>query len=272
MSISLDLYLYIRDKNIELPLSLQGFIYSMAFYVGSNAIAWVSQEEISNHLGIALRTVRHNVKLASETKLLIIERNPINKSKNVYRFADFLINYHQSRSVDNFPGNKMHRQKIAGVSIEHRQKIAGNIGNRLPMSNQQDSQKTRASSNVADEELRPKGTYKGSLKAKVKGTPPVDNSKSKAKSENQKLPIWTNKTFLFSDTDYQASKMQNFHLQLCFNKFIAYITEKQGHDKFTIPEWEAWRAKEKNMDKGRCSYADGFEKRNDGPKGIGDFL
>lgn len=251
MSIALDLNLYIRDHNIELPLALQGFLYSMAFYVGSNAIAWVSQDEISKHLGIALRTVRHNIKLASETELLIIERNPMNKSKNVYRFANFLINYHQNRSVDNLPGNTTNRQKIAGVSGKHRQKIAGDIGNKVPMFDEPKTPQIHSPCGLSPDEKTPKGTYKGTIKAKEQGASPsfkTEKPKAKAKSEEQKT--FTKQSYMFTPQDYEISIARNFQLQPCFNKFIDHIQKKQGNDQFQEADWIKWRELENAKKKG----------------------
>lgn len=85
---------------------------------------------------------------------------------------------------------------------------------------------------------------------------------------------YTKKSYIFTDEDYAAAKKQNFHLQPCFNKFIALISKKQGHDEFVVKDWIAWRSKEMNMQKAKRVSPEEYEgkQRGNGLKSVSEFF
>lgn len=165
------------------------------------------------------------------------------KRKLLYRPADFMINYHQN------PNRKV-TKKYVDKSKDTGQNypvLLGDTGQNYPVLLEEKNAQSHVPSSVAHDAKPPKGKGKVTSKAKVKPNSPNNNFLNREKHGQ----ILTKRSFTFSHDDYDASKRQNFHLQPCFNKFIDHIKSKQGHDQFILPEWEAWRAKERGMNKNK---------------------
>lgn len=128
MSISLDLALFLRDNNHQLKLSTSdiGVAFVFAFRIGSNPFTWVSQEQLASELGITERGVR---KAANRlNKLIIVEKSSTDKRKNIYRFQEFLINYHQLSTEE-----KKYRNKSSGIFENRGTKVPVNRGTKVPV-------------------------------------------------------------------------------------------------------------------------------------------
>lgn len=101
MSISLDIALYLREKGkdyINLDLSTKAVLFILAFRVGSNPYTWISQKELAKELNINERNTRKHTSKLKELGLIIIDQDKKDKRKNLYRPAEFLVNYHKENS------------------------------------------------------------------------------------------------------------------------------------------------------------------------------
>ncbi|HXK00737.1 MAG TPA: helix-turn-helix domain-containing protein [Buchnera sp. (in: enterobacteria)] len=130
MSISLDIALYLRDNSSsykKLTLSDRAVLFTLAFRVGSNAYAWISQEELAKELNLTPRGLRKNLTNLINIKLITVMHGKNDKRKNLYHPADFLINYHQSRKINrpicssisgkNYRNNRSHNSQDIGTYV-----------------------------------------------------------------------------------------------------------------------------------------------------------
>lgn len=233
MSIALDLNLYIRDKNIKLSLDLQGFLYTMAFYVGSNAKAWVSQNELADHLGVNERTIRRYIAKSKKSLLLIVRKNPRDKNKNIYQFAPNLVNYHRSRFMDKSRSDKKRRTDVTHEKVNHRTDATYAIGQPCPMLDDKKSSQTCATSSIEHIENPPKGTRKATLKAKEQGSPPPASS------------FLNPESMTFEEQEIEIAKNKGVDINHCFSKFIERVKKRQGNEQFNRSDWKKWLEKER---------------------------
>ena len=113
MSIALDAALYLREQKELKPLTLseRGLLFTLLFRVGSNPFAWVSQETLCTELDLADSNLRNQIKKIVAKGYIEVMKDPKDKRKNLYRPAEFLINYHQ---ITNREPTKKYRSKTGG--------------------------------------------------------------------------------------------------------------------------------------------------------------
>lgn len=113
MSIALDAALFLREQKESNPLTLseRGLLFTLLFRVGSNPFSWVSQETLCIELDLADSNLRSQLKKIVDKGFIEIMKDPNDKRKNLYRPADFLINYHQ---LPNRTSSKKYRSKSGG--------------------------------------------------------------------------------------------------------------------------------------------------------------
>jgi hypothetical protein len=99
MSIALDTALYLREQKSSDPLTLEerGVLFTLMFRVGSNPFTWISQESLAIELDVSLRQLKRHLKSLIKKSYLEEMDDPKDKRKNLYRPAEFLINYHQQQ-------------------------------------------------------------------------------------------------------------------------------------------------------------------------------
>ncbi len=114
MSIALDAALFLREQKESKPLTLseRGLLFTLLFRVGSNPFAWVSQETLCTELDLADSNLRTQIKKIAQKGYIEIMKDPKDKRKNLYRPAEFLINYHQ---IPNRTSTKKYRSKSGGI-------------------------------------------------------------------------------------------------------------------------------------------------------------
>lgn len=96
MSISLDVALYLRDNDIKgLTLSNRGLLFTLAFRIGSNSVSWVSQKTLAKEVGINDKNLRNQISSLEKLGLIIVKKSKKDKRKSLYKFPEFLVNYHQ---------------------------------------------------------------------------------------------------------------------------------------------------------------------------------
>jgi len=118
MSISLDLALYLREqKDSDLTLCERGVLFTLFFRVGSNAFSWISQEVLADELQISARQLKRQIQSLLKKGFIQVLHDPKDLRKNLYRPANFLINYHQNpnrKTTKNVTNNKPEKMENRG--------------------------------------------------------------------------------------------------------------------------------------------------------------
>lgn len=105
--LALDIALFVRNniikgtlkgKKITLQVSDLGYLYTLAFRIGTNGSSWISQKKLSEELGVSKRGLRKALNRLVALDLIICEIDKKDSRKNNYRAHPKLINYHQSLS------------------------------------------------------------------------------------------------------------------------------------------------------------------------------
>src|ERR1700689_135070 len=144
MSVALDTALYIREQKLSNPLTLaeRGVLFTLMFRVGSNPHTWVSQKDLCIELDITDRPLRHQLKKLEKKGLLVSMSDADDKRKNLYRPAEFLINYHQNpkkNPTKSYPqkarNTKKYRSKTAGTLQDTGRKQPVYTGRKQPVIN-----------------------------------------------------------------------------------------------------------------------------------------
>jgi len=166
MSIALDTALYLREVQLEKPLSLteRGLLFTILFRVGSNPFSWISQSVLATELDLDERNIRTIMKKLINKNLIEVSKDPTDKRKNLYRPAAFLINYHQQ---NNRKVTKKYRAKSTGISKNISKNTGRNhpvlledTGRNHPVLLEEKSSKTPVPYGLAGNENLPKATYK----------------------------------------------------------------------------------------------------------------
>lgn len=96
MSISLDFALFLRNSKTKLNLSVTArcVAYTLAFRVGSNSNAWISQKTLADEVGLSESSLRVHCQNLAKSGLILIKSSGKDKRKNVYSFVKEIVNYH----------------------------------------------------------------------------------------------------------------------------------------------------------------------------------
>lgn len=177
MSIALDIALYLRDnpsscKNIS--LSDRAVLFTLAFRVGSNTLAWVSQEELAKELNLTPRGLRKNLSNLIENKFITVTESQIDKRKNFYHPASFLVNYHQTRKIRNNCSSITHENN--GNNNSYKSSDKGTIdpvsfndkGTDVPLLNHENHFQVHDCNNKISQKNPPKVKYKSKVTLKAK--------------------------------------------------------------------------------------------------------
>lgn len=134
MSVALDTAMYLREQLLDNPLTLteRGILFTLMFRVGGNPFTWVSQESLAEECDIIERNVRRLMAQLSLKGFVEIEKNTKDKRKNLYKPAEFLINYHQ---IPNRNPTKKYRSKLTSITKDIGQNRPINTGQYYPVIN-----------------------------------------------------------------------------------------------------------------------------------------
>lgn len=166
MSIALDAALYLREQKISKPLTLteRGLLFTLLFRVGSNPFAWVSQETLSIESDTDLRSVKRLLGKISKKGFIEVSSNPKDKRKNLYRPAEFLINYHQLRNREQ---TKEYRAKLPPNLEDRGQNYPLNTGQNYPLSQVAQNHQTSVAVGLQEVAQIPKDTDESNTKSKA---------------------------------------------------------------------------------------------------------
>jgi DNA-binding MarR family transcriptional regulator len=182
MSIALDAALYLREQKLTNPLTVseRGMLFTLLFRVGSNPFTWISQASLATELDIDIKNVQRTMKRIANKGLIEVQKDTNDKRKNLYRPAEFLINYHQQnhRECTKKYGTK------SSPNIEDRgQNRPINRGQNRPILNSTTPSQIIENNGVIEEEILPKA------KEEIK----IKQNKSDSAVDNFELPTWLNK-------------------------------------------------------------------------------
>lgn len=127
MSIALDTALYLREQKSSDPLTLEerGVLFTLMFRVGSNPFTWISQEALAIELDVSLRQLKRHLKSLIKKSYIEEMDDPKDKRKNLYRPAEFLINYHQQQDrkpTKSYPQKP--KKKVSYMSPNSERKVS----------------------------------------------------------------------------------------------------------------------------------------------------
>lgn len=165
MSIALDLALFLREQKLDKPLTLteRGLLFSLMFRIGSNPFTWISQDQLAIEADITERNVKRLMSSIKAKGFIEILQDPKDKRKNLYRPAEFLINYHQK---NNRVQTKKYRSKLSPKSDNRGQYYPLNRGQYYPLSESAQPSETPAPSTFQEIAHSPKATVLNKTKSK----------------------------------------------------------------------------------------------------------
>ena len=165
--------------------------------------------------------------------LISIQEDPKDKRKNIYRPAEFLINYHQSKFINSPVDNsKKYPSKLGGNSKKNRSKLGGTFG---------DTAQNQAV-------LLNKKTSEDQLPVSVQGfenSPKAILKAKEHKSKERVNPLSILDSYEFNAEERAIADRLKCDLQLVFDKFIAKLKNKQ-QKTFVRGDFLLWLLNEKS--------------------------
>lgn len=231
MSIALDVALYLREQKLDKPLSVaeRGALFTLLFRVGSNPFTWISIDSLAIELDITEKNVRNYMKSLNSKGYIQTITNPDDKRKNLYRPAEFLINYHQKT---NRVQTKNYRSKSTSNSEITGRNRPVNTGRNRPLSSNKKISKSLDTLSLEGNQNLPKDTYESNTISKEeRETPPfsVDN--------------FNDNNYPFNEHELNLCMQNKVDPKWVFQKFITW-QRKKNKKKFQREDFQLWVMRE----------------------------